>query len=260
MPVDIMLRTEGVSFSVNQKALLRDISLEIPQGSFVGLIGPNGCGKSTLLKTIYRAYKADEGTVYLDGRDMSGLSNREMAKRMAVVTQEHDISFDFSVMEMMMIGRYAHRKAFSTRDEGDEELCLEALRSVGMEDFRHRSFLSLSGGEKQRVLIASAFSRNTKLLLLDEPVNHLDIGYQFLIMDIMKKRTETTIFVSVHDMNLALTYCDKVIALHKGEVVAAGRPEEVITIDLLRQLYRVDAEILQGVDGTRFVRYLRSAG
>lgn len=257
MPVGIILKTEGIGFSVNQKALLRNVSLEIPEGSFVGLIGPNGCGKSTLLKTIYRAYKANEGVVYLDGRDMKGLSNREMAKRMAVVTQEHDISFDFSVMEMMMIGRYAHRKAFSTRDKGDEDLCLEALRLVGMEDFRGRSFLSLSGGEKQRVLIASAFSRNTKLLLLDEPVNHLDIGYQFLIMDIMKKRPETTIFVSVHDMNLALAYCDWVIALHKGEISAAGRPEDVITVDLLRRLYRVDAEILQGSDGKKFVRYLR---
>lgn len=255
--MSIMLSTKELSFGVNQRELIHKISLKIPQGSFVGLIGPNGCGKSTLLKTIYRVNKATEGTVYLDGESMDHMSNREMAKRMAVVTQENDINFDFTVMEMMMIGRYAHRGTFSGREKGDLEKCREALKMVGMQDFEERSFLSLSGGEKQRVMIASAFSRETKLIVLDEPTNHLDIGYQFLILDIMKQKKDVTIFTSVHDMNMALKYCDYVIALQKGNVVASGKPPEVITEKLLLDLFHVESRLQKQEDGSFYIQYLR---
>ena len=256
MDVANMLTTDNLSFQVEQKELIHQITLEIPEGSFVGLIGPNGCGKSTLLKTIYRVNKASEGTVYIENQEMSTMSNREVAKRMAVVTQENEISFDFSVMEMMMIGRYAHRNIFSNRDSGDEQLCLDALDAVGMLDFQNRSFLTLSGGEKQRVLIASAFARKSKLIILDEPTNHLDIGYQFLIMDIMKRHEGTTIFTSVHDMNMAMRYCDYVIALDKGNIVSTGKPQEVITNRLMHDLFHVNVRIHVNEDGTRYIQYL----
>lgn len=251
-----MLSTKDLSYTVDQKELIHRISLDIPEGSFVGLIGPNGCGKSTLLKTIYRVNKASEGTVYIDNQEISRMSNREVAKKMAVVTQENDISFDFSVMEMMMIGRYAHRSTFASRDRGDEQICKDALASVGMLDFQDRSFLSLSGGEKQRVLIASAFARQCKLIILDEPTNHLDIGYQFLIMDIMKQRKDTTFFTSVHDMNMALRYCDYVIALDKGNIVATGKPYEVITEQLMHDLFKVNVKMQRSEDGSRYIQYL----
>lgn len=255
--MESMLSTKNLSFQVGKKELLRKVSLEIPRGSFVGLIGPNGSGKSTLLKTIYRVNKASEGAVYINGREMEGLSNRELAREMAVVTQENEINFDFSVMEMMMIGRYAHRGTFSNRDKGDEKLCQDALASVGMLGFQDRSFLSLSGGEKQRVLIASAFARETALIVLDEPTNHLDIGYQFLVMDIMKRRSDITIFTSVHDMNMALRYCDYIIALQQGEIAAAGLPEEVVTEQLMRELFHVEARILEDEEGGKFICYRR---
>ena len=251
-----MLSTENLSFRTEQAELIHKITLDIPEGSFVGLIGPNGCGKSTLLKTIYRVNKASEGTVYIENQAIEKMSNREVAKKMAVVTQENEINFDFSVMEMMMIGRYAHRSAFSSRDQGDAEICRQALKSVGMLEFQDRSFLSLSGGEKQRVLIASAFARNTKLIILDEPTNHLDIGYQFLIMDIMKRHKETTIFTSVHDMNMALRYCDYVIALNKGQIIDQGKPEKVITEEMLHELLHVNAKIREEDDGSRYIQYL----
>lgn len=251
-----MLSTMDLSFSVDQEELIHRITLDIPEGSFVGLIGPNGCGKSTLLKTIYRVNKASEGTVYIKNEEMSSVSNREIAKKMAVVTQENDISFDFSVMEMMMIGRYAHRSTFANRDKGDEEICREALASVGMLEFQERSFLSLSGGEKQRVLIASAFARKSELIILDEPTNHLDIGYQFLILDIMKKHEGTTIFTSVHDMNMALRYCDYVIAMNKGKIAAVGDPHEVITEKLMHDLFKVRTKIQMNEDGKRYIQYL----
>lgn len=127
---------------------------------------------------------------------------------------------------------------------------------VGMQCFETRSFLSLSGGEKQRVLIASAFSRETELVVLDEPTNHLDIGHQLLIMDIMKQQKGITVFSSIHDMNIAMEYCDYVIALNKGEVAAFGKPEDILTKELLRDLFRVRAEICTRADGKPYIQYL----
>ncbi len=256
--MDTILSAEHICYSINDHELIHDISLQIPRGSFVGLIGHNGSGKSTLLKTIYRVNKASHGAVYINGSNMDKMSNKEVARQMAVVTQENDINFDFTVMEMMMIGRYAHRNVFANRELEDEAICRKALAMVGMQEFEKRSFLSLSGGEKQRVLIASAFSRGTELVVLDEPTNHLDVGYQFLIMDIMKQQKGITVFSSVHDMNIAMRYCDYIIALKQGQVAAFGTPEEVLTVPVLEDLFRVKAEICETKSGERYIRYLGS--
>ena len=155
-----------------------------------------------------------------------------------------------------MIGQYAHRSTFSNLNREDEVICREALASVGMLEFAERSFLSLSGGEKQRVLIASAFARRASLIILDEPTNHLDIGYQFLILDIMKQHEGTTIFTSVHDMNMALRYCDYVIAMEKGRIAATGKPQDVITEQLMRELFNVNAKLQTDEKGRNYFQYL----
>ena len=254
--MESILSTKDLSFSTGERELIHKISLDIPQGSFVGLIGPNGCGKSTLLKTIYRVNKSSCGAVYISGRDLEQMKNREVARLMAVVTQENDINFDFTVMEMMMIGRYAHQSLLAARDGNDEKLCREALAYVGMEDFEKRSFLTLSGGEKQRVLIASALSRNTRLVVLDEPTNHLDVGYQFQIMDLMKAQKDITVFSSIHDMNIAMQYCDYIIAMKDGNVVSVGSPRQVLTAELLSDLFRVRTRICSDENGDCYIRYL----
>lgn len=254
--MESILSTKDLSFSAGDRELIHRISLEIPRGSFVGLIGPNGCGKSTLLKTIYRVNKASCGAVYLNGKDTEHMSNRDVAKQMAVVTQENDISFDFTVMEMMMIGRYAHRSILSNQNGNDEALCRKALAYVGMQEFEQRSFLTLSGGEKQRVFIASALSRDTQLVVLDEPTNHLDVGYQFQIMDLMKAQSDITVFSSIHDMNIAMQYCDYIIAMKQGTVVSVGTPQEVLTEALLSDLFRVRTQICKTESGESFIRYL----
>lgn len=251
-----ILSTKNLSFSAGDRELIHQISLEIPRGSFVGLIGPNGCGKSTLLKTIYRVNKASSGAVYLNGKNMNNWNNREIARQMAVVTQENDINFDFTVLEMMMIGRYAHRGVLQTQTSDDKKLCRKALNMVGMQDFEKRSFLTLSGGEKQRVFIASAFSRETDFIILDEPTNHLDVGYQFQIMDLIKAQKNITVFSSIHDMNIAMQYCDYIIALKKGQVVSVGTPEDVLTDNLLNDLFRVRAEIQRLQNGKPYIHYL----
>ena len=156
---EYILSAQNISYEADNEALLHDITINIPRGSFVGIIGPNGSGKSTLLKTIYRANKASAGSVYLNGNKMTRMSGKEIARQMAVVAQENQVSFDFSVMEIMMIGLYAKRTFRDRAGVDDTRICEEALASVGMLDMKDRSFLSLSGGEKQKVLIASAFSR-----------------------------------------------------------------------------------------------------
>ena len=238
-----MLSVQNISCSADGHLLLDDISLEIPRGSFVGLIGPNGSGKSTLLKTIYRVNKASRGAVYLSGRDMSRMTGREIARQMAVVGQENQVNFDFSVLEILMTGLYARRPLLAGDSPEDVAGCENALVSVGMLECKDRSFLTLSGGEKQRVLIAGAFAREPELIVLDEPTNHLDIGYQFLILDLMKQRKSVTVFTSMHDMNMAKQYCDHLIALKDGKLFAAGTPGEVLTRENLRQLFQVDAAI-----------------
>ena len=251
------LSARNICFDIDKDTrLIDDISLDIPRGSFVGIIGPNGSGKSTLLKTIYRTHKASAGAVYLNGRDMEKMGNKEIARYMAVVSQENNVSFDFSVMEIMMIGRYAHRGFLDKNAADDTRLCEEALDAVGMLPFKNRSFLSLSGGEKQKVLIASAFSRNPELIVLDEPTNHLDVGYQFLILDIMKARRDVTIFTSLHDMNMAMQYCDHVIALKGGKIFASGTPREVLTPENLKALFAVKAELLEIPGKVPYIRYL----
>lgn len=247
-----MVSVQNIRYSADGHLLLDDISLEIPRGSFVGLIGPNGSGKSTLLKTIYRVNKASKGAVYLNGTDMNRMTGREVARQMAVVAQENQVNFDFSVMELLMIGLYAKRPLLSGDSPADIAVCERALASVGMLEHKDRSFLSLSGGEKQKVLIAGAFARNPDLIVLDEPTNHLDIGYQFLILDMMKQRKNVTVFTSMHDMNMAMHYCDYLIALKDGKLFASGTPKEVLTRKNLRQLFQVNA-IIEPDNG--YIRY-----
>lgn len=237
------LTVKHVSCEADGRKLLEDISLELPEGSFVGIIGPNGSGKTTLLKTIYRARKASGGAVYLNGTEMTRMTDREIARQMAVVAQENQVTFDFSVMELMMTGQYARRPLLSGDSARDIRACEEALEAVGMLAFKDRSFLSLSGGEKQKVLIAGAFARAPDLIVLDEPTNHLDVGYQFLILDILKQHRAVTVFTSLHDMNMAMQYCDYLLALKDGRVYAKGTPREVLTRETLRQLFCVDARI-----------------
>lgn len=261
-----VIEVRNLSFSINDTEILKDISLSIRRNEFVGLIGPNGCGKSTLLKNIYRHFKPTQGAVLIEGDNVYGLKSREAAKRMAVVSQENNLTFDFSVKEIVALGRYAHRSFLKDTESEDEQICMQSLKAVGMEDFRDRSFLSLSGGEKQRVYVAMAFAQQSRILLLDEPTNHLDIGYQLLLMETMQKRrtgirkepgNDLTIFTSVHDMNLAAWYCDRLIVLKKGKIVAMGCPEEVLTRELIREVFHVEAEITRRtVDGKIQIQYL----
>lgn len=237
------LIVNALNYEVDDHPILQDLSVCIEEASFVGLLGPNGCGKSTLLKNIYRTLKPSSGTVFLDGNCISEYSNKAFARKIAVMGQENHIEFDMDVLDMVLLGRYAHTKLFSSISQKDREIALEALQEVGMLPYAERNFLSLSGGEKQRVIIARALAQQAEVLILDEPTNHLDICYQFQILDVLKKQKNRTILAALHDMNLAAMYCDRILMMHQGKIVCLGTPEEVLTKENIKQYFGVNAQI-----------------
>ncbi|EPY2305344.1 ABC transporter ATP-binding protein [Clostridium sporogenes] len=236
------LKLEGIKYDIGSKELLRGIDLNVEKNHFVGLIGPNGCGKTTLLKNIYRYLTPKEGSVYIDDKNIYGMKNKELSKLMAVVMQEHSLEFDFSVKEIVAMGRFSSNNRFASVDEDDEKLIEKALENVGLEEYKDRSFLSLSGGEKQRVMIAMALCQNTELIVLDEPTNHLDIKYQLQIIH-MLRHLDITTFTTLHDMNIAATFCDYIYVMKKGKIVTHGPVEKVFTEEMFREVFEVEAHI-----------------
>ncbi len=259
---DNVIEVDGLSFRINNAQILSQVSLSVERHEFVGLIGPNGSGKSTLLKHIYRHYQPGKATVYLNGEDIARKKPKEIAREMAVVAQENNPDFDFTVFEMLMMARYAHKKIFDRDSRDDEEVCDRALAIVGLSDTKRRSFLSLSGGEKQRIYLAMAFAQESELILLDEPTNHLDIGYQLSMMEVLRSFREKTVFTSVHDMNLAAWYCDRLLLLNHGKIIRVGTPEEVLTPELIRNVFHVNAAVNRRPEDGRiqisYLSYIRS--
>ena len=221
------IQTDNIQVSFGSKTILQDISLDIRNKEFVGIIGPNGSGKSTFLKCLYRVLQPNHGKIFFDGTEMSSLSHRDTALKMAVVAQHSTVNFDFSVLEMVLMGRSPY-KGLLDRDQID--------------DYESRNFNTLSGGEQQRVILARALAQRTECLVLDEPTNHLDIKYQLELMTIVK-RLDATVVAAIHDLNLAAIYCDRLIALKDGSVVCTGTPHEVLTEDTIRHIYGVSATV-----------------
>ena len=234
------LETKGITYSIDGKLIIDGIDISVKEGEFVGIVGPNGCGKSTLLKNIYKVYTPDSGAAYIDGEEIFKMSNKKTAKKMSVMQQENLVDFDMTVYDMAMLGRFAHQKMFSE----DREIVLEYLKEVGLEGYEKRHFLSLSGGEKQRTLLARALSQKAPLIILDEPTNHLDIGYQYQIMNILKRQKLTTL-CCVHDLNVAATYCDRIILMKKREVFKIGTPREMLTSENIKELFHIDTQIVE---------------
>ena len=238
----LKLKIKNLRFSIDKKEILKDISLEVPKGSFVGIIGPNGSGKSTLLKNIYRLYKPSSGNIILDNKDLSDMKDKDCAKQIAVLAQESNSQFDFTVEQIVKMGRYPYKSIFEDYSKTDLKMVKEMLKKVGLDEYNDRSFSNLSGGEKQRTLIARALVQNTDFLILDEPTNHLDIGYQIQLMDLIKSLNITTLS-AIHDMNMASMYCDYLIVMKEGKVIDFGTVEDVITSQMLKEVFGVNAYI-----------------
>lgn len=238
----LKLQVNNLKFSIDNEEILKDISFDIKKGAFVGIIGPNGSGKSTLLKNIYRVYKPSSGKIILEERVLSKLKEKECAQKIAVLAQESNTYFDFTVEQIVKMGRYPYKSIFEDYSKEDLQIVRQTLQKVGLENDMNRTFSKLSGGEKQRALIARALVQNADFLILDEPTNHLDIGYQIQLMDLVKNLKMTTL-AAIHDINLAAMYCDYLIVIHKGKIIKVGSPEEVITIALLKEIFGVNAYV-----------------
>ncbi len=238
----MILETKGVDWSANGKKIVQDISLHINEGEFVGLIGPNGSGKSSLLRAIYRILRPNAGHIILNGQEVWQQSAREVAQQTAVVAQETHIEFSFTVHQIVAMGRNPHKGMFDRDTAEDLTLIEAALERVGMTNFHGRDFRTLSGGEKQRVLIARALTQQTPFIILDEPTNHLDIRYQLEILELIKT-LEVTKLAALHDLNLAATYCDRLYLLRDGQILAHGSPQQVLTSSLIKEAYGVYAEV-----------------
>ncbi|MDR0568770.1 MAG: ABC transporter ATP-binding protein [Spirochaetaceae bacterium] len=235
---DTRLSIKDLTFSYNDVNAIEDVTITVSRGEFVGLIGPNGSGKSTVLKNLYRAILPDSGAVLLDGQDIFKLKYRESALKLGVVGQENEASFDFSVEEIVAMGRSPHKKLFEPDTQEDARIVYHALEHLGMEAMAKRSYQRLSGGEKQRVLIARVIAQETDFLLLDEPTNHLDISYQLQIFDFVR-RLGVTVLSAIHDLNLAALYCDRLYVLKDGKIVLEGTPETVLTAENIFSIYGV---------------------
>jgi iron complex transport system ATP-binding protein len=239
--LDSLLAAYNVTFAYGEHTVLRDIPLDLTRGDLVGLIGPNGSGKTTLLKILSGILNPARGTVTLDGQDLRALARREIARRIALVPQELNVTFAFTVREMVMLGRTPHIRALAGETRQDRAVVDAMLELTEMRDLADRLFVELSGGERQRVVIAMALAQEPQILLLDEPTVHLDINHQIEILELILKLNRArglTVLATMHDLNLAALYFDRLALLNDGCLVSQGTPRAVLQKPRIEEIFR----------------------
>ncbi len=241
-----MLDIKGLSFNYGTAKVLDSITFSAEKGECIGILGPNGSGKSTLLKTLSKILKPSSGTVVLCGKDMERYSPKELARHMAVVPQDTGIDFDFTCLEVVLMGRNPPMGRFEIEGRKDADIARESMMLTNTWHLRERPFVELSGGERQRVIIARALAQQPSVLLLDEPVSHLDINHQIEILDLverLKKERGLVVIIILHDLNLAARYCDRLILLFNNKILATGGPDDVITQENIRMAFRANVMV-----------------
>ena len=238
------LTVENIEVFLGTKKIINGIDLQVVNHSFTALLGPNGSGKSTLLKSVYRVLEPKSGTIYLDDLKLKQIPTKEIAQRMSVVSQFQSNSFDFTVKEIVLMGRTPHLRALEKESAMDYQWVDEALEKTGLYDLKDRTISKLSGGEKQRVSLARAIVQNPTLMILDEPSNHLDIKYQLEILRVIKKLGVNAL-AALHDISLAAQFCDYIYFIKEGEIKYHGSPKEVITKEIIKDIYEVDCEVYE---------------
>ncbi|RLL65987.1 ABC transporter ATP-binding protein [Streptomyces sp. Z26] len=237
------LTLDALTVVTDGATLVRDLSLDVPSGRVVGLVGPNGSGKSTALRCVYRALRPASGTVRLDGDDLAGLPLRRTARSVAALTQDGGVDLDFTVEEVVALGRAPYLRGNQPLSAREHALCARAMERLDIGHLAHRGVLTLSGGERQRVLAARALVQEPDVLVLDEPTNHLDVRHQVELLSLLRE-SGLTVLVVLHDLNLAAAACDRLGVLAHGRLVAAGTPAEVLTAELVREVFGVAASVV----------------
>ena len=233
---------EGLHFSYGQNPVLEEIDLSIQKGEIFAIVGPNGSGKTTLLKNISGVLTPDKGALYLNMRQIADLSTWEIARQLAMVEQDREVGFDFTVREVIAIGRIPHQSRFARENKVDKERIEEAMRVCSVDSLANRLIAEISGGERQRVFLAMALAQEPKVLLLDEPTTHLDINYQAQIMEIIRAQAidGLTVVMALHDLNLVAQYADRAAMLDKGQLLEIGKPDEVLTEANIKRVFHTD--------------------
>jgi len=235
-----LFKLDNICVAYDSTDVLRGISFEVNGGEFLGIIGPNGSGKSTLLRTMVGVLDPVGGSASLEGSAISSFPGRELARKLAVVPQESAVAFDYTVLEVVLMGRSPHLGRFEMEKQRDLDVAIDALKRTNLLELAERRIGTLSGGERQRAMIARALAQQADVLLLDEPTAHLDISYQVEILDLVKRENTVegkTVIVVLHDLNLAAEFCDRLLMLRDGELFADDTPDKVITVENVRDVY-----------------------
>ncbi len=250
---------KDLSVSFSDRPILRNISFSFEKGSWVGVLGPNGAGKTTLLRTM-AGHLPYANRLTFRGREVRAWRTRERAKSLAFVRQSHTLSFDFTVIELVLLGRMPHKSLLSLYEKSDMERAEQALSLLDLQGFEYRNVSTLSGGEQQRVFLAQALVQEAHVLLLDEPTTHLDVHHQFEFMEHVRGFVQKggTVIGAFHDLELAARFCDRLIILKDGRMAAQGTPLEVLTEDSMRRVFNMDARIEKHSDGSLSIRYERT--
>lgn len=248
------LSLDHISVTLGHVPVLHDISLSVVPGEFLSIIGPNGCGKSTLLKVLCHMIRPQSGQAFLEGRPLSSYSRRQLARRMAILTQKHDIPEDMTVYELVSLGRFPYRTFYRRPSMQERDIIEKAMADAGIQSCRDRLVHTLSGGEQQRAFLAMTLAQEPQILLLDEPTTYLDIRHQLDILELLQQLNETlhlTIVLVLHDMNQALRYSRRTLVMKEGRIVAQGRPQDVITPEMIHDVFSVSGEAVVTASGRR---------
>ena len=247
-----ILQVQDINFSYDQETVLRSISINIKSQEFVGVIGPNGSGKSTLLKLLGSVLKPDSGQIFFKERNYINYQRKQLAQSITWVPQEHPMVFPFKVSEIVLMGRHPYLSAFTFEGENDIEIARSAMKQTQTLQFAERGFNEISGGEKQRVVIAGAIAQEPELMILDEPTSALDIKYQIQILNILKTLNEnkkTTVILAMHDLHLASKYCTRLILLEEGKIFKDGKTEEVLQKEHIEKVYGLKVHLIHDQSG-----------
>ena len=236
---------QNLTYEIQAETLLEGVDLHADRGQLVGLIGPNGAGKSTLLRAISGILNYREGTIRLDGDDLKSLSSRDIAAGLALIPQIAPYTHGFTSIELVLMGRYPHLGRFQIEGKEDDRIARDSMRLTRTEQFADRTLDTLSGGERQRVFVSRALAQQPRVLLLDEPTSNLDVFHQLKVLDLVRKLVDggLTAVAAIHDLNMAARYCDRLVLLKGGRVLAEGSPEEVLAPETIQSAFGVRAAV-----------------
>ena len=251
-----MLKIKDFKIGYDDKVIVKDFSLHVKKGDMLTIIGPNGSGKSTVLKAVGRLLKPMDGVVYLDGKLLQEMNNKEIAKEMACLSQHNSAPKDMTIRKIVSFGRNPHKNWFQGLNKEDEDIVTWAIEKTNLSHMENKNISDISGGERQRAWIAMALAQKPKVLLLDEPTTYLDINNQIEILELVKELNEKlnlTVVMVLHDLNQAAKYSSEVLVLKNGEIKAQGKPEDILDKSLIRSVYNVDMDILENQFGEKII-------